>query len=60
MVADIERLTDKVEKLSTDIEGLVEAWRNANFAVSLIKWLASVIMAGSALWFVITNFGQGK
>lgn len=59
MARDIVELTAKVEKLSSDIEGLVEAWRNANFAVALIKWLAGVVIAASAVFAAVTHFGKG-
>ena len=60
MARDIADLSAKVEKLSGDIEKLVLAWNNANFGVSVIKWLSGVIMACSALWYVVTHFGQGR
>jgi len=60
MARDIAELSAKVDKLSGDIEGLVDAWNNANFGVAVIKWLAAVIMAASALWFVVTHFGEGR
>lgn len=60
MARDIAELSAKVDRLSGDIEGLVLAWNNANFGVAVIKWLAAVIMAGSALWYVVTHFGEGR
>ena len=60
MARDITELSAKVDRLSGDIEGLVQAWQNANFALSVVKWLSGVIMAVSALWFVITHFGEGR
>ena len=60
MARDIADLSSKVDKLSGDIEGLVKAWQNANFALSVVKWLSGVIIAISGLWFVITHFGEGK
>ena len=60
MARDIAELAGKVEKLSGDIESLVSAWNNANFALAVIKWLSGIIMAASALWFVVTHFGEGK
>lgn len=60
MARDIAELSGKVEKLSGDIAGLVMAWQNANFALAAVKWVSGVVMAASALWFVLTHFGQGK
>ena len=58
MAADIAQLSRKVDKLSGDIEGLVTAWQNANFAVAAVKWISGVIIAASALWFALRNFGE--
>ena len=60
MARDIADLKQEVADLRADIRGLVTAWNNANFGVSVIKWLAAVIMAGSALVYVVTHFGEGK
>lgn len=48
---DVEILTEKVEKLSTDVESLVKAWNTANYVVVFVKWLAS---AGAAIAVVYT------
>ena len=60
MARDIADLKQEVADLRADIRGLVTAWNNANFGVSVIKWLAAVIMAGSAMVYVVTHFGEGK
>ncbi len=58
MGKDIALLSLKVDKLSGDIEGLVTAWKNANFAVAAVKWISGVIIAASAVWFALRNFGE--
>ena len=60
MARDIADLKQEVAELRADIRGLVQAWQNANFGVSVIKWLAGIITAGSALVYVVTHFGEGK
>jgi hypothetical protein len=60
MARDIADLKQEVADLRDDIKGLVTAWNNANFGVSVIKWLAGIIMAGSALVYVVTHFGQSR
>ena len=60
MARDIADLRVEVGELRCDIQALLTAWNNANFAVAVIKWLAGVIVAMSALWFVVTHFGVGK
>lgn len=50
---DVEILTEKVEKLSTDVENLVKAWNTANYVVVFVKWLAG---AGFAITAVYTFF----
>lgn len=50
---DIEILTEKVEKLSNDVENLVKAWNTATYVVVFVKWLAG---AGAAVAVVYTFF----
>ena len=47
--ADMATLTKAVAKQSSDIEGLVQAWKTANGVVSFMKWLASIAVAFSIL-----------
>jgi len=42
MSRDIANLRKEVADLRGDIAGLVEAWKNANFAISAIKYLGVV------------------
>lgn len=50
-----ERLVEiekKIDKLSSDVEDLVSAWKAANLVVGFIKWaggLATAVIAISAL-----------
>jgi hypothetical protein len=60
MARDIADLRNEVADLRGDIQSLVDAWKNANFALSAVKWVSGVVIATSALWFVVTHFGTGK
>jgi len=51
--ADMAALTKAVAKQSSDIEGLVQAWKTANGVVSFMKWLASIAGAFAILFSVI-------
>lgn len=57
---DIAEVTAKVDQLTADVSGLVAAWKNATFAIAAAKFIASVIMGASALWYVVTHPGGGK
>ena len=50
---DVELLTEKVEKLSNDVESLVAAWNTATYVVVFVKWLAG---AGVAIGVIYTFF----
>lgn len=41
--------------LTTQVEGLLEAWRTANGLVKFIKWLAALSTAVSVIWLAITG-----
>lgn len=47
---DVELLTAKVEKLSTDVEELVAAWKTAGNVVTFIKWLSGGAIALVSLY----------
>ena len=42
------------------IEGMLKAWENANFLLSVVKWLGGIVTVLSGLWFIITHFGASK
>ena len=49
---DDERLTtieNKLDKLATDVEELVAAWKAANVIVGFIKWAGGIATALTAL-----------
>lgn len=48
------------EQLRASIKSLLEAWETANTIVAVIKWASSIAIAVSALWYVVTHFGDGK
>ena len=56
---DDQRLTEieiKLDKLTTDVEDLVAAWKAAAWLVGLVKWLGALALAGTA----IVTFMKGK
>ena len=53
---DDERLTkieNKLDKLATDVEDLVAAWKAANFVVGFIKWAGGLSTAVVAIYTLI-------
>lgn len=53
---DDERLTEmerKIDKLATDIEELVAAWKAANLVVGFIKWAGGLATACIAIYTLI-------
>jgi hypothetical protein len=50
---DVEALTEKVEKLSHDVESLLAAWQTSMHVVGFVKWLASIGAAVAAIWAVV-------
>ena len=54
-----QRLTEieiKLDKLATDVEDLVAAWKAAAWLVSVVKWLGGLAIAGTA----IITFMKGR
>lgn len=54
--ADDERLTEierKLDKLATDVEDLVAAWKAANLVVGFIKWAGGAATAVTAIYTLI-------
>lgn len=57
--SDDHRLTEieiKLDKLATDVEDLVAAWKAAAWLVGVVKWLGALAVAGMA----ILTFVKGK
>ena len=53
------RLTEieiKLDKLTSDVEDLVAAWKAAAWLVSVVKWLGGLAFAGTA----IITFMKGR
>lgn len=51
-----ERLTkieNKLDKLATDVEDLVVAWKAANVVVGFIKWVGGAATAVTAIYTLI-------
>lgn len=47
---EIVNLTGKVDHLSNEVAGLVDAWRTASGVVAFIKWLSGLIVAAGIVW----------
>lgn len=47
---EIVDLTDKVDRLSNEVAGLVDAWKTASGVVGFIKWLSGLIVAVGIVW----------
>lgn len=47
---EIIDLTDKVEALTTQVSGLVDAWKTASGVVGFIKWLSGLVVAVGIIW----------
>lgn len=47
---DVELLTEKVDKLSKDVEDLVAAWKTANYVVVFVKWLSGIFVSVGVVW----------
>lgn len=47
---EIVNLTDKVDRLSNEVAGLVDAWKTASGVVGFIKWLSGLIVAVGIVW----------
>ena len=43
-------LRGEVHTLSTEVAGLVDAWRTASGVVAFIKWLAGIVTASGIIW----------
>jgi hypothetical protein len=53
----VEQLERKIDKLSTDIEGLVEAWNASRGFLKVVKFVATVSAGIIALFvFIKTGF----
>lgn len=51
-----ERLTQieqKLDKLATDVEDLVAAWKAANLVVGFIKWAGGIATACTAIYTLL-------
>lgn len=55
---DVELLTEKVDKLTKDVESLVVAWNTATNVVSFVKWLAGAAAAVGVLIAFFKGFGR--
>lgn len=56
--ARLVELERKIDKLTDDVEDLVNAWRAASWLVGVVKWLGSVAAAITAIYLLIKGFGK--
>ena len=55
---DVEILSEKVDKLTKDVESLVVAWNTATSVVSFVKWLSGAVAAVGVLIAYFKGFGR--
>jgi hypothetical protein len=60
MVEHRDEQRAEIANLRASIQSLVTAWSTANTIVAVAKWASSITIAISALWYVVTHFGEGK
>lgn len=53
MRAEMASLRTEVKKLTSDVEGLVDAWRTASGVVAFVKWVAGFIAALGVIWAAV-------
>lgn len=49
----LKEIEIKLDKLTTDVEDLVTAWRAASWLVSLVKWVGGIAVAVTAITTLI-------
>ncbi len=47
---EVSDLKKEVHTLSTEVAGLVDAWKTASGVVAFIKWLSGAVVAFGVLW----------
>jgi len=53
----IAELEAKIEKLSSDVEDLVSAWKAASWFVGLVKWVSGI---AAALLVIVSFYKEVK
>lgn len=53
---DVELLAEKVDKLSSDVEELVAAWKTANYVVVFVKWLSGAAVAVLTVYSILKSY----
>lgn len=56
---DLEDLTAKVDALTLEVRGLLQAWNTANNLVAFLKGLATVVVACGVIAAAIKGFFMG-
>lgn len=57
---EVRQLSKDVEDLTAATKELVEAWKAAGKLVALVKWVAGLVTALSALWVAFHYGLNGK
>lgn len=57
--AKVERLSEDVKALRSEVHDLVEAWNTARGVVKFVKWLGSVAIAVTSIWALV-KLGSAK
>lgn len=47
------KIEEKLDKLTSDVEDLVSAWKAANIVVSFIKWVGGAATAVTAIYTLL-------
>lgn len=56
--ARLAELDRKIDKLSTDVEDLVTAWKAASWVVGAVKWLGGVATAVTAIYLLFKGVNK--
>lgn len=56
--ARLVELERKIDKLSTDVEDLVTAWKAASWVVGVVKWLGGVATAVTAIYLLFKGVNK--
>lgn len=56
--ARLVELERKIDKLSTDVEDLVTAWKAASWVVGAVKWLGGVATAVTAIYLLFKGVNK--
>jgi hypothetical protein len=52
---DVEDMQKDIQKLTEQVQGLVDAWNTASNVVAFVKWLSGAVIALTALYVFIKD-----